>query len=76
MMPKNPSPHTHADADDAPDLSTSEWKGKFSKALLRSAPLEGVDLERVRDYGRDVRLTDDDAPLEADPAPTGDQAKR
>ena len=76
MKPKNLSPDTHADADEAPDLSAPEWKGKFSKALLRSAPLQGVDLERVRDFGRDVQLTDDDAPLEADPAPKGDEAQR
>ncbi len=43
---------------------------------LRSAPLEGVDLERLRDFGRDVRLTNDDAPLEAEPAPKGDEAQR
>lgn len=75
MTPKNPSPDTHADADEAPDLSAPEWKGRFSKALLRSVPLEGVDLERVRDFGRDVQLTDDGAPPQA-PAPKGDEAKR
>ena len=30
--------------------------GKGFKALLASAPLEGVDLARERDYGRDVSL--------------------
>ncbi len=30
--------------------------GKGFKALLASAPLEGVDLARERNYGRDVSL--------------------
>jgi hypothetical protein len=34
------------------------WAGKAEglKALLASAPLEGIDLSRDRDFGRDVRL--------------------
>lgn len=31
-------------------------KGKGLKALLASAPLEGIDLRRTRDIGRDVDL--------------------
>ena len=31
-------------------------KAKGLKALLAAAPLEGVDLERERDFGRDVDL--------------------
>ena len=31
-------------------------KAKGLKALLASAPLEGIDLSRDRDFGRDVRL--------------------
>ncbi|MDZ7754045.1 MAG: hypothetical protein U5S82_21000 [Gammaproteobacteria bacterium] len=31
------------------------WTGDL-KALLASAPLEGIDLERPRDFGRDVVL--------------------
>ena len=59
MTPKNPSPQTDFNADDAPDLSTAEWRDRLSKALLSSAPLEGIDLERPRDFGRDVDLFDD-----------------
>lgn len=63
MTPKNPSPQTDFNADDAPDLSAAEWRDKLSKSLLASAPLEGIDLERTRDFGRDVHLTDDGVPL-------------
>jgi hypothetical protein len=31
-------------------------KAEGLKALLASAPLEGIDLGRDRDFGRDVRL--------------------
>ena len=31
-------------------------KAKGLKALLASAPLEGIDLSRDRDFGRDVRF--------------------
>lgn len=31
-------------------------KGKSLKALLTSAPLEGIDLTRRRDLGRDIKL--------------------
>ena len=75
MIPKDTPAHT-LQADDAPDLSTPEWKSRFSKVLLRSARLEGVNLERVRDFDRDVLLVDDGAPLQADSAPTSDKAKR
>lgn len=63
MTPKNPSSPTDFHADDAPDLSTTKWRDKLSKALLVSAPLEGVDLERRRDFGWDVQLIDDGIPL-------------
>jgi hypothetical protein len=33
-----------------------EAKAKGLKALLASAPLEGVDLDRAHDFGRDVDL--------------------
>lgn len=66
MTPKTPSPQTGFNEDDAPDLSTAEWRDKLSKALLASAPLEGIDLERPRDFGRDVHLTDDGDPLQTE----------
>ena len=31
-------------------------KGKSLKALLAAAPLEGIDLTRRRDLGRDIKL--------------------
>lgn len=34
----------------------AQGKAKGLKALLASAPLEGIDLGRDRDYGRDVKL--------------------
>jgi hypothetical protein len=60
---KRPPPIADDHDDDAPDLSTPEWRGKFSKALLTSAPLEGVELDRQRDMGRDVQFIEDSAPL-------------
>jgi hypothetical protein len=32
------------------------FKGKGLKALLAAAPLEGIDLTRRRDFGRDIKL--------------------
>lgn len=58
MAPKTPPTH----ADDAPDLSSAEWRERFSKALPASGPLEGVELERVRD----VALADEGAPLKTE----------
>jgi len=48
MTPKNPSSQTDLHADDAPDLSTAEWRDRFSKVRPASGPLEGDDLERAR----------------------------
>ena len=63
MTPNKPTIPAPPHPDDAPDLSAPEWTGKFAKALLASAPLEGVDLERPRDFGRDVHLVDENTPL-------------
>lgn len=63
MTPKDPLTPIQLHPDDAPDLSTPDWQARFSKALLASGPLEGVDLERPRDFGRDVQFIDDAAPL-------------
>jgi hypothetical protein len=63
MTPKDPLTPIQLHPDDAPDLSTPDWQAKFSKVLLASGSLEGVDLELPRDFGRDVQLIDDAAPL-------------
>ena len=63
MTPKDPLTPIPLHPDDAPDLSAPDWQAKFAKALLASGPLEGVDLERSRDFGRDVQFIDDAAPL-------------
>ena len=59
MTPKDPLTPIQLHPDDAPDLSTPDWQAKFSKVLLASGPLEGVDLELPRDFGRDVQLIED-----------------
>ena len=49
----------HADIEgsiDARVLLRGEVKAKGLKALLAVAPLEGIDLTRARDLGRDVAL--------------------
>lgn len=56
MTPKDPLTPIQLHPDDTPDLSTPDWQAKFSKDLLASGPLEGVDLELHRDVGRDVQL--------------------
>lgn len=76
MTTKRPAADTELQDDEAPDLSASPWKDRFCKALLASAPLEGIELERDRSFGRDVPLTDDGTPLQTDPTPTSDEAKR
>lgn len=63
MTPKDPLTPIPLHSDDAPDLSAPDWQAKFAKALLASGPLEGVDLERPRDFGRDVQLIGDAVPL-------------
>lgn len=66
MTPNTPTIPAPPHPDDAPDLSAPEWRSKFAKALLASAPLEGIDLERRRDFGRDVHLVDEGAALETE----------
>lgn len=63
MTPKNPSTPADFHTDDAPDLSAAEWRDRFSKVLLASTPLDGVDLERPRGFGREVQLNDAGAPI-------------
>lgn len=60
-----PSPAAH-DPDEAPDLSTPEWRQKFVKALLKSAPLDGVDLTRSSRTGRPVSLLEEPAEIETE----------
>lgn len=66
MPPKPPSVPTEFHDDDAPDLSAPPWKGKFSKALLASAPLDGIKLDRDRDLGRDVQFVEDVGPIQTE----------
>jgi len=63
MTPKDRLTPIPLHPDDAPDLSAPDWQAKFAKAQLASGPLEGVDLERLRDFGRDVQLIGDAVPL-------------
>ena len=66
MTPKTSSTQPLADADDAPDLSAPEWPDRLAKIVPASGPLEGADLERSRDFGRDVLLIDEIAPLRSE----------
>lgn len=60
-----PSPAEH-DPDEAPDLSTPEWRQKFAKALLKSAQLDGVDLTRSSRTGRPVSPLEEPAEIETE----------
>jgi hypothetical protein len=60
-----PSP-AERDPDEAPDVSTPAWRQKFAKALLKSAPLDGVDLTRSSRTGRPVSPLEEPAEIETE----------
>ena len=45
-----------SEASDALDKKTVATRARGFKKLLASAPLEGIDLERSRESGRDIPL--------------------
>jgi hypothetical protein len=44
------------DTDELPEARVAEPPGQTPNELLAAAPLDGIDLARNRDFGRDVEL--------------------
>jgi hypothetical protein len=59
MANENSPPPAQPDPDEAPDLSTPEWRPRFAKAPLKPAQQDGTDLAPSSDSARPVSFPEE-----------------